>query len=172
LGLLSISHETIYRYVWTDRACGGALHTYLRQSGKQRTRGDGHHAGTPPASSGECPRRKEDRDDRVCSHRAHALARASRGLSLATAVPLCATKGRATRAGGRPSEEPREILRHTVRNANDLVRRLAVQLEVQLALRALVAPVIPGLQLGAAETLSSGRSPADRNRHARGLTIE
>jgi|SRR5690554_132608 IS30 family transposase len=35
LGLLSISHETIYRYVWTDRACGGALHTYLRQSGKQ-----------------------------------------------------------------------------------------------------------------------------------------
>jgi transposase, IS30 family len=35
LGLLSISHETIYRYVWTDRAYGGALHTYLRQSGKQ-----------------------------------------------------------------------------------------------------------------------------------------
>lgn len=35
LGMLSISHETIYRYIWTDRACGGALHTYLRQSGKQ-----------------------------------------------------------------------------------------------------------------------------------------
>jgi transposase, IS30 family len=35
LGLLSISHETIYRYIWTDRANGGALHTYLRQSGKQ-----------------------------------------------------------------------------------------------------------------------------------------
>jgi transposase, IS30 family len=34
-GLLSISHETIYRYIWTDRAYGGGLHTYLRQAGKQ-----------------------------------------------------------------------------------------------------------------------------------------
>jgi len=35
LGLLSISHETIYRYIWRDRCCGGALYTYLRQAGKQ-----------------------------------------------------------------------------------------------------------------------------------------
>jgi IS30 family transposase len=35
LGLLSISHETIYRYIWRDRCYGGSLYTYLRQSGKQ-----------------------------------------------------------------------------------------------------------------------------------------
>jgi IS30 family transposase len=35
LGLLSISHETIYRYVWKDRELGGSLHSYLRQHSKQ-----------------------------------------------------------------------------------------------------------------------------------------
>ena len=35
-GLLSISHETIYRYVWEDRRRGGTLHRHLRQSPKQR----------------------------------------------------------------------------------------------------------------------------------------
>ena len=35
-GLLSISHETIYRYVWQDRRRGGTLHRHLRQSPKQR----------------------------------------------------------------------------------------------------------------------------------------
>lgn len=35
LGLLSISHETIYRYVWKDRELGGSLFTYLRQHAKQ-----------------------------------------------------------------------------------------------------------------------------------------
>jgi transposase, IS30 family len=34
-GLLSISHETIYRYIWNDRRVGGSLYTYLRQSPKQ-----------------------------------------------------------------------------------------------------------------------------------------
>lgn len=34
-GLLSISHETIYRYVWNDRSEGGSLHRYLRQNPKQ-----------------------------------------------------------------------------------------------------------------------------------------
>jgi IS30 family transposase len=29
--LLSISHETIYRYIWADRRCGGHLHRHLRQ---------------------------------------------------------------------------------------------------------------------------------------------
>lgn len=32
---LSISHETIYRYVWNDRREGGQLHTFLRQSPKR-----------------------------------------------------------------------------------------------------------------------------------------
>ena len=32
---LSISHETIYRYVWQDRGGGGDLHKQLRQSPKQ-----------------------------------------------------------------------------------------------------------------------------------------
>ena len=36
LGLLSISHETIYRYVWRDREQGGMLWKLLRQQGKQR----------------------------------------------------------------------------------------------------------------------------------------
>jgi IS30 family transposase len=35
-GLLSISHETIYRYVWDDRRRGGTLHRHLRGSPKQR----------------------------------------------------------------------------------------------------------------------------------------
>jgi len=35
-GALSISHETIYRYVWEDREQGGILYTYLRGARKQR----------------------------------------------------------------------------------------------------------------------------------------
>lgn len=35
-GLLSISHETIYRHVWADRARGGDLYRHLRCSPKQR----------------------------------------------------------------------------------------------------------------------------------------
>ena len=35
-GTLSISHETIYRYIWHDKYCGGALYTYLRCAQKQR----------------------------------------------------------------------------------------------------------------------------------------
>lgn len=31
---ISISHETIYRYIWTDRAKGGQLFMHLRQSSK------------------------------------------------------------------------------------------------------------------------------------------
>lgn len=31
-----MSHETIYQYVWRDKADGGHLWTYLRQSPKQR----------------------------------------------------------------------------------------------------------------------------------------
>ena len=33
-GLLNISHETIYKYVWKDRELGGRLYTYLRQHSK------------------------------------------------------------------------------------------------------------------------------------------
>lgn len=35
-GLLSISHETIYRHVWRDKKQGGALHTHLRGARKRR----------------------------------------------------------------------------------------------------------------------------------------
>ena len=35
-GLLSISHETIYRYVWEDRRRGGTLYRHLRGSHKKR----------------------------------------------------------------------------------------------------------------------------------------
>lgn len=30
-----ISHETIYRYVWADKHCGGSLYTHLRRSGRK-----------------------------------------------------------------------------------------------------------------------------------------
>jgi IS30 family transposase len=35
-GLLSISHETIYRHVWRDKKEGGTLHTHLRGARKRR----------------------------------------------------------------------------------------------------------------------------------------
>lgn len=38
LGLLSISHETIYRYIWLDRWYGGTLYRYLRQHGGKQLR--------------------------------------------------------------------------------------------------------------------------------------
>jgi transposase, IS30 family len=34
--ILSISHETIYRYIWNDKSNGGSLWTHLRQSQKLR----------------------------------------------------------------------------------------------------------------------------------------
>lgn len=42
-GELSISHETIYRYVWADRARGGNLARHLRCSGKQRRKRYGRY---------------------------------------------------------------------------------------------------------------------------------
>ena len=36
LGLLCISHETIYRHVWRDKRAGGLLYTHLRGARKQR----------------------------------------------------------------------------------------------------------------------------------------
>jgi transposase, IS30 family len=35
-GLLSISHETIYRHVWKDKRAGGLLYTHLRGARKRR----------------------------------------------------------------------------------------------------------------------------------------
>lgn len=35
-GVFSISHSTIYRYVWYDRCFGGQLFNHLRQAGKKR----------------------------------------------------------------------------------------------------------------------------------------
>lgn len=34
--LLRISHETIYRYIWADKRCGGGLYRHLRGAQKQR----------------------------------------------------------------------------------------------------------------------------------------
>lgn len=42
-GELSISHETIYRYVWRDRAAGGDLHRHLRCAGKKRRKRYGRY---------------------------------------------------------------------------------------------------------------------------------
>jgi transposase, IS30 family len=36
IGGLSISHETIYQYVWADKAKGGSLYIHLRCTGKKR----------------------------------------------------------------------------------------------------------------------------------------
>jgi len=42
-GALSISHETIYRYVWADRARGGSLASHLRGASKQRRKRYGRY---------------------------------------------------------------------------------------------------------------------------------
>ena len=42
-GDLSISHETIYRYVWADRASGGDLHRHLRCAPKKRRKRHGRY---------------------------------------------------------------------------------------------------------------------------------
>lgn len=35
-GRLRMSHETIYRYIWRDKRCGGTRYKLLRQAGKKR----------------------------------------------------------------------------------------------------------------------------------------
>lgn len=42
-GELEISHETIYRYVWADRATGGSLHRHLRCATKKRRKRYGRY---------------------------------------------------------------------------------------------------------------------------------
>ena len=42
-GILSISHETIYQYIWRDKAAGGNLHRHLRGRHKQRRKRYGSH---------------------------------------------------------------------------------------------------------------------------------
>ena len=41
--ILSISHETIYRYIWYDKYYGGKLYKHLRHSSKQRRKRYGHY---------------------------------------------------------------------------------------------------------------------------------
>ena len=41
--LLSISHETIYGYVWDDKRRGGSLHLHLRGAQKKRRKRYGHY---------------------------------------------------------------------------------------------------------------------------------
>ena len=40
---LAISHETIYRYLWADKAAGGTLYTHLRGARKQRRKRYGRY---------------------------------------------------------------------------------------------------------------------------------
>ena len=42
-GRLSISHETIYRYIWQDRERGGSLYQHLRGARKQRRKRYGRY---------------------------------------------------------------------------------------------------------------------------------
>lgn len=42
-GELAISHETIYRYIWTDKQAGGTLHRHLRGARKQRRKRYGRY---------------------------------------------------------------------------------------------------------------------------------
>jgi len=42
-GALRISHETIYRYIWADKAAGGTLHQHLRGARKQRRKRYGRY---------------------------------------------------------------------------------------------------------------------------------
>ena len=42
-GLLRISHETIYRYIWADKAARGMLYTHLRGARKQRRKRYGRY---------------------------------------------------------------------------------------------------------------------------------
>jgi len=43
IGLLRISHETIYRYIWADKRHGGQLYTHLRGACKQRRKRYGRY---------------------------------------------------------------------------------------------------------------------------------
>jgi len=40
---LAISHETIYRYIWADKAAGGSLYTHLRGARKRRRKRYGRY---------------------------------------------------------------------------------------------------------------------------------
>ena len=42
-GVLAISHETIYRAIWADKAAGGSLHLHLRGARKQRRKRYGRY---------------------------------------------------------------------------------------------------------------------------------
>jgi IS30 family transposase len=47
-GALTISHETIYRYLWADRLAGGELSRRLRHGGRRRRRWRGSPRGRDP----------------------------------------------------------------------------------------------------------------------------
>ena len=66
-GLLSISHETIYRYVWRDLAQGGMLWKLLRQQGKQRRKRYGSKDNRGKlAGKRLIDRRPAEANDRLC----------------------------------------------------------------------------------------------------------
>lgn len=41
---MNISHESIYNFIWNDKKDGGALHTYLRRSGKKYNKRSGSYS--------------------------------------------------------------------------------------------------------------------------------
>lgn len=42
-GPFNISHETVYRHVWADKAAGGTLYQHFRAARKRRRKGNGRH---------------------------------------------------------------------------------------------------------------------------------
>lgn len=44
-GLASISHESIYRFIWKDKACGGSLYKHLRHRAKKYNKRSAKKAG-------------------------------------------------------------------------------------------------------------------------------
>jgi IS30 family transposase len=65
--IVSISHQTLYRYIWYDRICGGTLYKHLRQADKRRRKRYGaadsrgvmsgkRHISQRPESANNCSR--------------------------------------------------------------------------------------------------------------------
>ena len=44
-GISMVSHETIYRWIWSDKRSGGKLHKYLRRQGRKYAKRGSKNAG-------------------------------------------------------------------------------------------------------------------------------
>src|SRR5689334_1640008 len=68
------------------------------------------------------------------------------------------------------SEEVAQKFRRLIGNADDFVRRLTIELEVELCFRSPIIPVGKGLELAAAKVTLCGRNTSNRNADARRLS--